>query len=129
MDSTIESVRRIAAELRPAILDDLGLVAALESQVQQFIRATGITCRLDVLLDDEGQGPTREQATALFRIVQEALTNVSRHARATLVNIVLERREEDLVLEVRDNGVGIDAGLLRSPGRSVFSACANARHW
>jgi len=109
VDSTIESVRRIAAELRPAILDDFGLIAALESQVQQFTRATGITCRLHVLLDDEGQDLTGERGTALFRIVQEALTNVSRHARATLVNIVLERREEDLALEVRDNGVGIDA--------------------
>ena len=115
VDSTIESVRRIAAELRPTILDDLGLVAALESQVQQFMRATGITCRLDVLLDDGAQGPTREQATALFRIVQEALTNVSRHARATRVNIVLERRDEDLVLEVRDNGVGIDAEAVAKP--------------
>ncbi len=115
VDSTIESVRRIAAELRPTILDDLGLVAALESQVQQFMRATGITCRLHVLLDDEAQGPTREQATALFRIVQEALTNVSRHARATRVNIVLERRDEDLVLEVRDNGVGIDAEAVAKP--------------
>jgi len=109
VDSTIETVRRIAAELRPAILDDFGLIAALEWQVQQFIRATGITCRLHVLLDDEDQDLTGERGTALFRIVQEALTNVSRHARATLVNIVLERREEDLALEVRDNGVGIDA--------------------
>jgi signal transduction histidine kinase len=115
VDSTIESVRRIAAQLRPTILDDLGLIAALESQVQQFTRATGITCRLHVLLDDEGQDLAGEQATALFRIVQEALTNVSRHARATLVNIVLERRDEDVVLEVRDNGVGIDAEELAKP--------------
>ena len=115
MDSTIESVQRIAAELRPTILDDLGLVASLESQVQQFQRATGITCRLDVLLDDEDGGPTREQATALFRIVQEALTNVSRHARASLVNIVLEQRDGDLALEVRDNGVGIDPEASAKP--------------
>lgn len=114
VDSAIESVRRIAAELRPAILDDLGLTAALESQVQQFTRATGITCRLDLLLD-EGDKPTRAQATALFRIVQEALTNVSRHARASLVTIVLERRDGDLVLEVRDNGAGIDRDAAASP--------------
>jgi PAS domain S-box-containing protein len=110
VDSTIESMQRIAAELRPTILDDLGLVASLESLVQQFQRASGITCRLDVLLDDDGEGPTREHATALFRIVQEALTNVSRHARARLVNIVLEHREGQLVLEVRDDGVGIACG-------------------
>jgi PAS domain S-box-containing protein len=115
VDSTIESVQRIAAELRPTMLDDLGLTASLESQVQQFQRATGITCRLHVLLDDEARGPTREQATALFRIVQEALTNVSRHARASLVNIVLEQRDGDLALEVRDNGVGIDPEVIEKP--------------
>jgi PAS domain S-box-containing protein len=108
VDSTIESVQRLAAELRPTILDDLGLVASLEAQVQQFQRTTGITCRLDVLLDGDDREPTRDQATALFRIVQEALTNVARHARASLVNIVLERRDEELALEVRDNGVGIE---------------------
>jgi PAS domain S-box-containing protein len=108
VDSTIESVQRIAAELRPTILDDLGLVASLESQVDQFQRATGITCRLDVLLDGEDGGATREQATALFRIVQESLTNIGRHARASLVNIVLEQRDGNLALEVRDNGVGIN---------------------
>jgi signal transduction histidine kinase len=116
VDSTIESVQRIAAELRPAILDDLGLVASLESQVQQFQRATGIACRLDVLLDDEDGGATREQATALFRIVQEALTNIRRHAGASLVNIVLERRDGDLALEVRDNGVGISSENMAKPG-------------
>jgi signal transduction histidine kinase len=115
LDKTIESVRRIASELRPTILDDLGLVASLESQVQQFQRATGITCRLDVLLDDGDPGPTREQATALFRIVQEALTNVSRHARASLVNIVLEQRDGYLGLEVRDNGVGINPEAVAKP--------------
>ena len=115
VDSTIESVQRIAAELRPTILDDLGLVASLESHVQQFQRATGITCRLDVLLDDESRGPSREQATALFRIAQEGLTNVSRHARASVVNIVLEQRDGDLALEVRDNGIGIDPQAVTKP--------------
>jgi signal transduction histidine kinase len=115
VDSTIESVQRIAAELRPTILDDLGLVASLESHVQQFQRATGITCRLDVLLDDEGPGPSREQATALFRIAQEGLTNVSRHARASVVNIVLEQRDGDLALEVRDNGIGIGPQAVTKP--------------
>lgn len=115
VDSTLASIQRIAAELRPTILDDLGLVASLESQVQQFQRATGITCRLDVLLDDEDGGATREQATALFRIVQEAVTNVSRHARASLVNIVLEQRDGDFALEVRDNGMGISPEDIAKP--------------
>jgi signal transduction histidine kinase len=116
VDSTLESVQRIAAELRPAILDDLGLIAALESQVEQFTRATGIACRLDVLVDDEALGATREQATALFRIAQEALTNISRHAKASLVNIIIEHRHADLVLEVRDNGVGISAEATATSG-------------
>jgi two-component system sensor kinase len=115
VDSTLESMQRIAAELRPTILDDLGLVSSLESQVQQFQRATGITCRLDVLIDEAEGGPTRTQATALFRIVQEALTNVSRHARASLVNIVLEQRDGDFALEVRDNGVGINPEDIAKP--------------
>jgi signal transduction histidine kinase len=116
VDATIDSIQRIAAELRPPILDDLGLVAALESQVQQFRRATGITGGLDVLLDDADRGPTPEQATALFRIVQEALTNVSRHARASVVNIIIEHRGPELALEVRDNGVGISAAAMAKPG-------------
>ena len=70
---------------------------------------------------------TRDQATALFRIVQEALTNVSRHARATLVNIILEQRDGDLALEVRDNGVGISPEAIANPVPSVFSACASAQ--
>lgn len=115
VDATIDSVRRIASELRPAGLDDLGLVAALEMQVQQFQRVTGVTCRLDVLLDDGDHLPSGEQSSTLFRIVQEALTNVSRHARATVVNIVLEERDGELTLEVRDNGVGIPAAALTSP--------------
>jgi PAS domain S-box-containing protein len=114
VDATIDSVRRIASELRPAGLDDLGLVAALEMQVQQFQRATGVTCRLDVLLDD-GYHLPGEQSSNLFRIVQEALTNVSRHARATVVNIVLEERDGELTLEIRDNGVGIPPAALTSP--------------
>lgn len=115
VDATIDSVRRIASELRPACLDDLGLVAALEMQVKQFQRATGITCHLDVLLDDGHSLPSGEQSSTLFRIVQEALTNVRRHARATVVNIVLEERDGELTLEVRDNGVGIPAAALTSP--------------
>ena len=115
VDATIDSVRRIASELRPAGLDDLGLVAALEMQVKQFQQATGITCRLDVLLDDGRRLPSGEQSSTLFRIVQEALTNVSRHARATVVNIVLEERDGELSLEVRDNGVGIPPAALTSP--------------
>src|SRR6185503_11097190 len=83
MDSTIQTVRRIATELRPGILDHLGLVAALEWQANEFQTRTGIKCEVHTKLED----PLLEQeiATAFFRIFQETLTNVIRHAGATLV--------------------------------------------
>jgi PAS domain S-box-containing protein len=113
VDATIETVRRIASELRPSILDDLGLIAAVEWQAQQFEEGTGIPCRVDALLNEE-DAPDGEQATAIFRILQETLTNVRRHAAATRVSILLEQRGDEFVLEVRDNGVGIAAGAARA---------------
>jgi len=105
IDATINTVVRISTELRPSILDDLGLVAAIEWQAQQFQARTGIVCRFDSFLEDPGL--SREQTTAVFRILQEALTNILRHSQATRVNIMLEERHGDLVLEVKDNGKGI----------------------
>lgn len=104
-EGTITQVQRIAMELRPGILDDLGLVAALEWRTQDFHRRTGIACQFrsgqeDIPLD-------KNRATAIFRICQEALTNVARHARANLVAIQLSESAGRLVLEVRDNGMGI----------------------
>jgi signal transduction histidine kinase len=105
VDSTINSVRRISSELRPGILDDLGLVAALEWQAQQFEARAGIDCRFDSLLENIDLG--REQATAIFRIFQEALTNILRHAQATRVSVLIEEEEGEIVLKVEDNGRGI----------------------
>jgi signal transduction histidine kinase len=105
IDSTLNTVRRISTELRPVILDDLGLVAAIEWQAQQFEARTGIRCHFDSLVDNNGF--SREQATAIFRILQEALTNILRHAHATRVNIIIEEDEEEFVLEIKDNGKGI----------------------
>jgi signal transduction histidine kinase len=105
IETTIHSVRRISSELRPSILDDLGLVAAIEWQAQQFESHTGIMCQCDSLVDKVDL--TQDQATALFRILQEAMTNILRHAQATRVNIVLEEEEGEFVLQVRDNGRGI----------------------
>lgn len=105
IDSTIEIVIRISTELRPSILDDLGLVAAIEWQAQQFEARAGITCRFDSFLDDHDL--SREQTVAIFRILQEALTNILRHSRATRVNIMIEEEDGEVVLEVRDNGRGI----------------------
>lgn len=105
IDSTIQSVRRIATELRPGILDDLGLVAALEWQANEFQSRTGIQCVVtstlqDTLLD-------ADMNTAFFRIFQETLTNIMRHANATRVEVESTKRDGNLVLTVRDNGRGI----------------------
>jgi signal transduction histidine kinase len=105
IDSTIQTVRRISTELRPGILDDLGLVAALEWQAHEFQKRTGIHCVVTATLKD----PVLEEDlnTAFFRIFQETLTNVLRHAHATKVTINLEKSRGHLVMEIKDNGRGI----------------------
>ena len=110
VDGILNSVRRISSELRPGILDDLGLLAAIEWQAKQFESRSGIICKVDSLVDDVHL--SREQSTEVFRILQEALTNVLRHAHASKVNIVVEQLEGELVLEVRDNGRGITEGEI-----------------
>jgi PAS domain S-box-containing protein len=103
-DTLIQSVRRISTELRPGILD-LGLVAALEWQAQEFQTRTGIRCKLR-LSAREVVAP--DVSTALFRMFQEALTNVARHAGATRTDVVLQKQQGGLALLVRDNGRGFD---------------------
>lgn len=110
VDSIISSVRKIATELRPGVLDDLGLEAAIEWQIQDFETRTGIKCEFTSNLKDVPLD--RERATAVFRIFQETLTNIVRHAQATRVDIRLERRGDKLVLEVQDNGRGMTGGEL-----------------
>jgi len=105
IDTTIASVQQLVTELRPAILDDLGLVAAIEWQCQDFQKRTGIPCTCVTSADDIAMDT--ERATAIFRICQEALTNTARHAQATAVTIKLESRSDSLQLVVADNGVGI----------------------
>jgi PAS domain S-box-containing protein len=112
IDGAMDTVRRIATDLRPSVLDDLGLVAAVEWQAQEFERSTGIATQLEVQaghpeLDDRC-------ATTAFRILQETLTNVTRHAHATRVRIALQVSAEELTLEVRDNGRGISKSDLLS---------------
>ena len=114
VDQTILSVRRIATELRPGILDDLGLVAAVEWAAEEFEARTGTSCRLDLPDGDIVIDP--ERATAIFRIFQETLTNVTRHAEATQVEVRLSREDGNIVLEVRDNGRGIDPEQLSTGG-------------
>jgi signal transduction histidine kinase len=103
-DSIIQSIRRISTELRPGILD-LGLAAALEWQMQDFEARTGIQCKLRLLTQDVFASNV---STALFRILQETLTNVARHAKATQVEVVKQRLQDRLVLRIRDNGRGFD---------------------
>jgi PAS domain S-box-containing protein len=105
IDAITVSVRDIASELRPDLLDELGLLDAVDSYVRRFERRTGIHCdlRLPVRLPRAGA----EAATALFRIIQEALTNVARHAGATRVRIKLTARGARLTLQLSDNGAGI----------------------
>ena len=104
-DLAITAIRRIASELRPSVLDDLGLVAAIEWQAQQFQARTGIVCHCDCSLE-KGE-LSEEQSTAVFRILQEALTNVLRHAQATKVDIKINEEKGYFVLSVSDNGKGI----------------------
>lgn len=116
IDNLIRSMRRMASELRPSTLDDLGLVAALEWQAQEYESRTDIQCHLTLPSDSLVLDPNR--STAIFRIFQEALTNIARHAQATRVDASLTQVHHSLVLQVRDNGTGYDPKQLRA-GRSL----------
>jgi PAS domain S-box-containing protein len=110
IDETIQTVRRISTELRPGILDDLGLVAAVEWAAEEFEARTGTRCRISVPGADVALDP--DHATALFRIFQETLTNVARHANATEVSVRLAMENGDVSLEVRDDGKGLSEEQL-----------------
>ncbi len=112
IDTAIQSVRRIATELRPPVLDALGLTAAIEWQATEFQNRTGIKCQLSPMAEDIPLN--REGATAVFRIFQEVLTNVARHAQATKVQVGLERVDGHLLFRLADNGRGI--GNLETSG-------------
>jgi len=107
IDETIGTVRRIVTKLRPSILDDFGLLAALEWQLQEFQKRTGIQSEFVSTL--EYINLDEELSTAVFRIFQESLTNVARHAKATKVTATLYKEADSLVLKVEDNGKGISA--------------------
>jgi len=113
IDETVQAVRRISTELRPGVLDHLGLVPALEWHVREFQERTGLACVFKKSPEDLVVDAAR--ATTVFRICQEALTNVARHAQATRVDIGLRIAERNLVLEVRDNGRGISADAVTNP--------------
>ncbi|WP_144157426.1 PAS domain-containing sensor histidine kinase [Paraburkholderia sp. BCC1885] len=107
IDVTVASVRRIAADLRPVMLDDLGLIPAIEWLANDFTNRYGIDVERDIEVGDAHFSPTG--ATTLFRIVQEALTNVARHAEATVVNLTVRVEAAACVVQVADNGRGATA--------------------
>jgi PAS domain S-box-containing protein len=113
LDSTVATTRRISADLRPLVLDDLGLGAAAEWLAQTFSQRTHVPCdlKVDVACAQLGE----PHASALFRILQETLTNVSKHANAKRVEVRLERSGDDAVLTVVDDGVGMDPAARPNP--------------
>jgi signal transduction histidine kinase len=121
VDDIIESTRRIATGLRPSILDELGLAAAIGWQTQHFQTRTGIVC--ETIIDPRlVQSPVEATlSTTIFRILQELLTNVQRHAQATRVRIALFEKENTLVLSLQANGKGIE------PARTSGSATLGIR--
>jgi PAS domain S-box-containing protein len=117
IDTTIQSVRKISTELRPVVLDQLGLAAAIEWQAEEFQARSEIRC--DVSLYSENIALDQARSTTIFRVFQEILTNVARHANATEVKISLKEDTGNLILEVRDNGKGIaksDISNIKSLG-------------
>lgn len=110
LDTTIDFVRKLSSSIRPAMLDDLGLEAAIEWQLQGYAKRTNCTYKLD--LADKVHGAEKELESEIFRIFQEALTNIARHAEATHVEVSLKRVGPDLVLQIIDNGKGIDEDKL-----------------
>jgi PAS domain S-box-containing protein len=112
VDSMIVTLRRIASELRPRTLDDLGLPAALEAHAQEFENRTGIHC--SVILPPEPLTLDTDRSTAIFRIFQESLTNVARHAHATRVEARLQRENDRIIFQVFDNGTGFDPEVAKA---------------
>ncbi|MEX2612591.1 MAG: GAF domain-containing sensor histidine kinase, partial [Gaiellaceae bacterium] len=109
--STLQDVRRLAVELRPTVLDDFGLVAAIERLSDTFREQSGLQVDLEAQLGEE-RLPS-EVETALYRVVQEALTNVVKHAGAARVSILLSRKDGSVVAVVEDDGSGFDPGAIR----------------
>jgi signal transduction histidine kinase len=123
-DISVSTLRRIASELRPSVLDDLGLAPAIEWQAQQFEARTGIVCECSL----ENIELSAEQSTAVFRIFQEALTNVLRHARATRVDIKMNKENGYFVLTVSDNGMGMKDGEVAGTDSLGFLGMRERAH-
>ena len=128
VDTSIQMVRRIATDLRPGVLDHLGLVASIEWQAQEFAKRADFECQLD--LTDRELSLDEGLLTAIFRIFQETLTNVARHAEATLVRVALREDGDELVLVVQDNGKGItESQITRPKSLGLIGMQERARSW
>jgi PAS domain S-box-containing protein len=128
VDGTIDTVRRIASDLRPGVLDELGLAAAVEWQGDRFEERTGL--KPIVRVTGDGESVDARRATAVFRILQEALTNVARHAQATQVCIGLEITPAAVTLEVEDDGVGISGwDVASAQGLGLVGMRERAIQW
>ncbi len=112
IDETVKTVRRISRDLRPGILDDLGLVAALEWQSCEFEKRTGVKCDFKAFISELTLN--KNATIGIFRIYQESLTNIMRHANATLVNAYLKSHDNLIELSIQDNGVGFDKNLIKA---------------
>jgi PAS domain S-box-containing protein len=109
IDKTIQQVRKLITELRPEVLDNLGLIAALEWQNQEFQSHSKIKCKFETSV--ENIDISSERAIAIFRIFQEALTNIMRHAQASLATVNIYEKDNNIFLNITDNGIGIDTDL------------------
>ena len=107
IDKSIQQLRKLITELRPEVLDNLGLIAALEWQSQEFQARSKIKCKLETSIKDIEI--SKERAIAIFRIFQEALTNILRHAQATHVTVNISEKDNNILLKIADNGIGISA--------------------
>jgi PAS domain S-box-containing protein len=110
IDGTVSSVRRIATDLRPSLLDDIGLIAAIEWEVDMFTKRTGI--KVNLVKPDAISAMPNEYITGLYRILQESLTNIIRHASATQVDIHLKNQNNEFILYIEDNGTGFDMNIV-----------------
>lgn len=113
IETAVETVQRIARDLRPGLLDELGLVAAIEWETEKFGERTGTECKVHLDLEDDGLD--RNLSTNAFRIFQEALTNVARHAGASELKIGLKEVKNELILQIVDNGRGIPEEKISDP--------------
>ena len=120
LDNTVKTVRRISSELRPSLIDDLGLVAAMEWHIEEFSKRSGIDCvtdfpKTEMLIPDSIK-------ISIYRILQESLTNVGRHSQAKNVHIRLQNAGNQLILKIEDNGVGFDESKRKKKTLGLIGA-------